>query len=134
MTSRIAPTGALLSTVAFSTATFIVALTATSATAQKSPVAEDKLPTAQLKVPQGFRVETYIHGLPDARSLRLGDKGTVFVSNRDGDKVYAVVTQGAKREAKVIASKLDRPDGHALQEGTLYIADDTEITAPVKNI
>jgi len=128
MTSRIAPTGALLSTVAFSTATFIVALTATSATAQKSPVAEDKLPTAQLKVPQGFRVETYIHGLPDARSLRLGDKGTVFVSNRDHDKVYAVVTQGAKREAKVIASGLDRPNGLAFKDGTLYIAEGTKIS------
>src|SRR5262244_3064474 len=80
MTSRIAPTGVLLSTVAFSTAAFMVALTATSTIAQQSSVsaAEDKLPTAQLKLPQGFRIETYIHGVPDARSLRLGDKGTVF--------------------------------------------------------
>jgi glucose/arabinose dehydrogenase len=129
MTYRVAPVGALLSTVAFSTAAFMVALTATSTIAQQqSPVAEDKLPTAQLKLPQGFRVETYIHGVPDARSLRLGDKGTVFVSTRDRDKVYAVVTQGAKREAKVIASGLDRPNGLAFKDGTLYIAEGTKIS------
>ena len=129
MTYRIAPVGALLSTVAFSAAAFVVALTATSTIAQQqSPVADDKLPTAQLKLPQGFRVETYIHGVPDARSLRLGDKGTVFVSNRDRDKVYAVVTRGAKREVKVIASGLDRPNGLAFKDGTLYIAEGTKIS------
>jgi glucose/arabinose dehydrogenase len=129
MTYRIAPVGALLSTVAFSTAAFMVALTATATIAQQqSPVADDKLPTAQLKLPQGFRVETYIHGVPDARSLRLGDKGTVFVSTRDRDKVYAVVTQGAKREVKVIASGLDRPNGLAFKDGTLYIAEGTKIS------
>jgi glucose/arabinose dehydrogenase len=130
MTSRIAPTGVLLSTAAFSTAAFIAALTATSTIAQQSSVsaAEDKLPTAQLKLPQGFRIETYIHGVHDARSLRLGDKGTVFVGNREGDKVYAVVTQGPKREAKVIASGLDRPNGLAFKDGTLYIAEGTKIS------
>jgi glucose/arabinose dehydrogenase len=130
MTSRIAPTGVLLSTVAFSTTAFMVALTTTSTIAQQSSVsaAEDKLPTAQLKLPQGFRIETYIHGVPDARSLRLGDKGTVFVGNREGDKVYAVVAQGSKREVKVIASGLDRPNGLAFKDGTLYIAEGTKIS------
>jgi hypothetical protein len=36
----------------------------------------------------------------DARSLRLGDKGTLFVGNRVRDKVYAVVSQGNKREPR----------------------------------
>ncbi|TMA59643.1 MAG: hypothetical protein E6J73_15295 [Deltaproteobacteria bacterium] len=52
---------------------------------------EDKLPIAQLKLPKGFKVEVYAGGIPNARSLRLGDKGTVFVSNRVLDKVYAIV-------------------------------------------
>jgi glucose/arabinose dehydrogenase len=89
---------------------------------------EDKLPTARLKLPTGFKVETYAFGIMDARSLRLGDKGTVFVSNRNRDKVYAVVNQGGKREAKVIASGLDRPNGLAFKEGTLYIAEGTKIS------
>jgi hypothetical protein len=64
----------------------------------------DKLPLEQLKVPRGFNVEVYASGIPNARSLRLGDKGTVFVSNRVLDKVYAIVEKSSKREAKVIAS------------------------------
>ncbi len=64
----------------------------------------------------------------DARSLRLGDKGTVFVSNRNRDKVYAVVDKGGKREAKVIASGLDRPNGLAFKDGTLYIAEGTKVS------
>ena len=82
----------------------------------------DKLPIAQLKLPKGFKIEVYASGIANARSLRLGDKGTVFVSNRVLDKVYAVVDRNGKREAKVIASGLDRPNGLAFHNGTLYIA------------
>ncbi|HKA34310.1 MAG TPA: PQQ-dependent sugar dehydrogenase [Candidatus Binatia bacterium] len=88
----------------------------------------DKLPVAELKVPKGFKVEVYASGIPNARSLRLGDKGTVFVSNRVLDKVYAVVDKNGKREAKVIVSGLDRPNGLAFHQGTLYIAEGTRIS------
>jgi glucose/arabinose dehydrogenase len=92
------------------------------------PATEDKLPVSQLKLPQGFKIETYVFGIADARSLRVGDKGTVFISNRNRDKVYAVVDKGGKREAKVIASGLDRPNGLAFKDGTLYIAEGTKIS------
>jgi glucose/arabinose dehydrogenase len=88
----------------------------------------DKLPLAMLKLPKGFKVETYVSGIPDARSLRFGDKGTLFVSNRVQDKVYAVVDKNGKREVKVIASGLDRPNGLAFKDGTLYIAEGTKIS------
>jgi glucose/arabinose dehydrogenase len=90
--------------------------------------APDKLPTQQLKVPKGFKVEVYASGIANARSLRLGDKGTLFVSNRTLDKVWAVVDKDGKREAKVIASGLDRPNGLAFKDGTLYIAEGTKIS------
>jgi glucose/arabinose dehydrogenase len=92
------------------------------------PAPEDKLPVAQLKVPKGFKVEVYASGIGNARSLRLGDKGTVFVSNRLLDKVYAVVDRDGKRQVKVIASGLDRPNGLAFHKGTLYIAEGTRIS------
>ena len=44
--------------------------------------AADKLPLAQLKLPRGFQIEVYAAGVADARSLRVGDKGTVFVGTR----------------------------------------------------
>jgi glucose/arabinose dehydrogenase len=90
--------------------------------------APDKLPLAQLKLPKGFKIEVYASGIPDARSIRIGDKGTVFVSNRTRDKVYAVVDKDGKREVKVIASGLDRPNGLAFKDGTLYVAEGTKIS------
>ena len=89
-------------------------------------VAENELP--QLKVPKGFNVEVYAHGIGNARTLRIGDKGTVFVSNRLLDKVYAIVDKGGKRETKVIASGMDRPNGLAFHKGTLYVAEGTKIS------
>src|SRR5262245_21713551 len=134
MTHRLAAAGALLSTAALA-----IVLAASAAAQQQQPAnsrlasppnadigarirgapqppmpaADDKLPVNELKLPQGFHIETYISGVMDARSLRLGDKGTVFVSNRNRDKVYAVVTRGGKRQALTIASGLDRPNGLA---------------------
>jgi glucose/arabinose dehydrogenase len=92
------------------------------------PTPADKLPVAQLKVPKGFKVEVYTSGIANARSLRLGDKGTVFVSNRVLDKVYAVVDRNGKREVKVLASGLDRPNGLAFRNGALYIGEGTKIS------
>jgi glucose/arabinose dehydrogenase len=92
------------------------------------PPAADKLPVAQLKVPKGFKVEVYASSIANARSLRLGDKGTVFVSNRVLDKVYAVVDRNGKREVKIIASGLDRPNGLAFHNGALYIGEGTKIS------
>ena len=68
----------------------------------------DKLPIPQLKLPKGFKIEVYASAIPNARSLRLSDKGTVFVSNRVLDKVYAIVDKNGKRENKVIDRKSTR--------------------------
>jgi glucose/arabinose dehydrogenase len=93
-----------------------------------TPTPADKLPVTKLKVPKGFKVEVYAGGISNARTLRLGDKGTVFVGNRVFDKVYAIVDQGGKREVKVIASGLDRPNGLAFHNGTLYVAEGSQIS------
>jgi glucose/arabinose dehydrogenase len=92
------------------------------------PAAPDKLPTPHLKVPKGFKVEVYASGIANARSLQLGDKGTVFVSNRQLDKVYAIANRNGKRATKVIASGLDRPNGIAFHNGTLYLAEGAKIS------
>lgn len=90
--------------------------------------APDKLPTAKLKVPAGFNIEVYAAGLANARSLAVGDKGTVFVGSRLIDKVYAIVNKDGKREVKVLASGLYRPNGLAFKDGTLYIAELSKIS------
>jgi len=90
--------------------------------------APDKLPLAKLKVPAGFNIEVYAAGMANARSLALGDKGTVFVGSRLLDKVYAIINKDGKREVKVLASGLYRPNGVAFKDGTLYIAELSKIS------
>jgi glucose/arabinose dehydrogenase len=90
--------------------------------------APDKLPVGKLKVPAGFNIEVYAAGMANARSLALGDKGTVFVGSRLLDKVYAIINKDGKREVKVIASGLYRPNGVAFKDGTLYIAELSKVS------
>jgi len=87
-----------------------------------------ELPLDKLKVPPGFKVEVWVEGVPEARSLALGDKGTVFVSNRNLTDVYAIVDRGGKREVKKLLAGLKAPNGIAFSKGTLYVAERHRIT------
>jgi glucose/arabinose dehydrogenase len=87
-----------------------------------------ELSVDKLKVPAGFKVEVWADGIPEARSLALGDKGTVFVSNRLAKNVYAVVDKNGKREVKTLLKGLNAPNGIAFSKGTLYVAERHRIT------
>jgi len=86
------------------------------------------LPVNKLKAPSGFKVEVWAEGMPGARSMALGDKGTVFVGTRQLKEMYAVVDRGGKREAKVLLKDLDAPNGVVFNKGTLYVAERHRIT------
>ena len=102
-----------------------------------APVAPPPLPAsaeklagvpAKLKLPKGFSVELYAGQVPNARSMRQGDKGTVFVGSRLQDKVHYIVEKDGKREVKVLVSGLYRPNGLAYKDGTLYIAELSKVS------
>ena len=90
--------------------------------------AASDLPVEKLKVPAGFKVEVWAEGAPEARSLALGEKGTVFVSNRNLSNVYAIVENAGKREVKVLLKGLKAPNGLVFDKGTLYVAERNRIT------
>jgi glucose/arabinose dehydrogenase len=92
------------------------------------PTAADKLPVAKLHAPKDFKIEVFASGMTNARSLRISDKGTVFVSSRVVDKIYAITDHNGKREAKPLVTGLFRPNGIALHNGTLYIAELSQIS------
>jgi glucose/arabinose dehydrogenase len=94
------------------------------------PTAADKLPdiAGKLKLQKGFNIEVYASGVANARSMRQGDKGTIFVGSRLQDKVHAMVDKGGKREVKGRASGLHRPNGLAFKDGTLYIAELSKVS------
>ena len=86
------------------------------------------LPVDKLKVPAGFKVEVWAEGMPGARSMAQGDKGTLFVGTRQLSDVYAVTEKGGKREAKVVLKDLDAPNGLVFNKGTLFVAERGRIT------
>src|SRR5216683_8014602 len=90
--------------------------------------ASKDLPVNKLKVPSGFKVEVWAEGMPGARSMALGDKGTVFVGTRQLKEVYAIVDRGGKREVKTILKGLESPNGVVFSRGTLYVAEHHRIT------
>lgn len=81
----------------------------------------EKIAVDKLKVPAGFKVEIWAHGMPGARMMTRGDKGTIFIGTRVHGKVYAVTDKDGKRTHKVIADGLKQPNGLAFKNGTLYV-------------
>jgi len=82
------------------------------------------LDTSKIHLPAGFRIEVYAPNVPGARSLALGERGTVFVGSRHEGKVYAVVgAPPGKVEVITIAKGLNSPNGVAFRDGSLYVAE-----------
>ncbi len=80
----------------------------------------------QLKLPPEFTLSIFADNLPNARSLALGDNGTVFVGTGTEGVVYAVQdtnNDGFADKRHVIATKLYMPNGVAYKDDTLYVAE-----------
>lgn len=97
-----------------------------------------KLPVEELKAPEGFHVALYAEGMRSARSLALGDKGTVFVGTRNNPEgvIYALLDEDGDHVAEktlIVAKGLDMPNGVVFHKGTLYIAEQSQISK-IENI
>jgi glucose/arabinose dehydrogenase len=90
-------------------------------TAMFAPVAAASLDDVRL--PPGFTIDVYAD-VPKARSLALGDRGTLFVSTRKARSVYAVVeNEDASTRTIEILSGMSTPNGIAIHDGDLYVAE-----------
>ena len=80
----------------------------------------------KIKLPDGFTICFYADNIPGARSLALGENGTLFVSTRGEGDVYAVTDNNGDYVADeiiLIDSGLDVPNGVAIRDGDLYVAE-----------
>ena len=90
------------------------------------PTPADQLPVKKFKLPPGFKVEIWASGVLDARGLRQGEKGNVFVSSLFvANKVYVIPEKG-NHEAKVIIDKMPLATGIELQQGQPVPGDEHE--------
>lgn len=83
-----------------------------------------------IRLPDGFHIELYSDHTPNARSLALGEDGTVYVGTMTEGKVYAVRDDngdGAADRVFTVASGLNVPNGVAYFRGDLYIAENHRI-------
>ncbi len=86
-------------------------------------------PLETIIMPEGFEIEIYAE-VDNARSLCLSPSGTLFVSNRGGNKVYAVRDlngDGKGDSVYVIDKGLRMPNGVAFKDGDLYVAEVSRI-------
>jgi glucose/arabinose dehydrogenase len=98
-----------------------LAVTAASASPKTDKVIES------VRLPTGFKMEVYTDQVQGARSMALGQRGTLFVGTRArGGKVYAVSGTpgaGAQPTVRTIATNLNTPNGIAFRDGALYVAE-----------
>lgn len=84
----------------------------------------------EIKLPPGFKISLFAKDVDNARSLALSDNGTVFVGNRKGNSVYALVdanNDGYAEKKYTIVKDLTMPNGVAVHNGALYIAEVNKI-------
>ena len=84
----------------------------------------------KISLPPGFSIEVYADKIPDARSMVMGAKGTLFVGTRKKGVVYALVDRnkdGKPESRYLIAEDLRMPNGLAFHEDALYVAENHRI-------
>jgi len=114
MTRNILP-GALV-------ASLVVALSASPGMAAPP----DDVRLDRITLPSGFSIDVFADDVEQARSLALGPKGTVFVGSLSRGTVTALVDRdgnGRADEAIVVAEDLNTPNGVAIKDGALYVAE-----------
>ena len=78
-----------------------------------------------ITLPPGFNIDVYADNVKGARSMALSSSGVLFVGTRD-ESVYAVLDTNKDYKADkviTIASGLNSPNGVALKDGNLYVAE-----------
>src|SRR4030095_17271493 len=83
---------------------------------------EWRFPLERVKLPPGFQISLYAR-VPGARSMALSPSGTLFVGTRD-TSAYAVRTSpGREPTVYTIARGMRMPNGVALPDRSLYLAE-----------
>lgn len=91
---------------------------------EKSSELFEKYQLDKIKLPAGFKIDVYAE-VKNARSLTLSPSGILYVGNRSGRSVYAVVDEdkdGKADKVYTVATGLESPNGVAFKNGSLYIA------------
>ena len=93
-------------------------------TTPQPPPSDPRL--TRIKLPEGFHIRIYAEGVTGARSMSLSPDGTLFVGTRPSGRVYALRDEDGDHKAEriiVLARGLNNPNGVAVKNGDLYVAE-----------
>ncbi|WP_047245334.1 PQQ-dependent sugar dehydrogenase [Maribacter thermophilus] len=96
----------------------------TTNTEKSIPLDSTDLALLDLNLPDGFEIKVYARGIDGARSMAMGDKGTLFVGTRNENKVYAIkdIDGDYNAETVVVLDTMEMPNGVTIRNGDLYVA------------
>ena len=98
--------------------TVLATMMLTCSCATASPALDD------IVLPAGFKIELYVDGVPNARSMTMTPGGTLFVGTRRKGSVYAVAGGASgKKTVHTVDKGLNMPNGVAFRDGDLYVAE-----------
>lgn len=90
----------------------------------------------RLTVPAGFVVRTFAQGLQEPRLMTIGPDQQLYVADRGADKIYRLPDQNADGLAddnQVIAEDLNGPHSVEWYKGSLYVAENDQISRLTDN-
>lgn len=79
-----------------------------------------EIPLQSLRLPPGFRVELWAHGMPGIRAMARAANGKIYAGTRAIGRVYEISDAGGQRTSRVLVDKLNQP-AVAYNNGTLYV-------------
>ena len=86
---------------------------------------------SKLNVPEGFEISVFNNEITNPRQMVEGDD-YIFVGSRSAGNVYAIKKDNSSKSILLLEG-LNLPNGVALHEGNLYIAEIDKILV-IKNI
>jgi glucose/arabinose dehydrogenase len=96
----------------------------TTVTKEEVPMDSTDLALLELDLPEGFEIKVFARGVDGARSMAMGDNGTLFVGTRNENTVYAIQDTDGDYIADnvMVLDTMAVPNGVAMRNGDLYVA------------
>jgi glucose/arabinose dehydrogenase len=95
------------------------------------PTADAATVKSRLTVPAGYGIGLFARDIPDARMLRLTERGDVLVASPGKGRVYWLSRElnddGESRDRRVLLDGLDGPNGLDFSNGHLYVAEQGKV-------
>lgn len=79
------------------------------------------------KLPKGYTISVFAHGLDNPGKIEFSPGGTLLVSSPKTGKIFAIVSKNGQQEIKTVLSGLGKPYGLTFYQNKLYVAEETRV-------